>query len=116
MTQDVSLYAALPYAVEVVPDGTTDGNTCYLARHPELPGCLAHGASTEEALSNLAEARELYLQSLLEDGIDPPRPSGVSARGGPFAAVWTIVPPPAQPFRAGGSVLDTRGISMFAPV
>lgn len=70
----LDLYIQLRYAVEVVPDTTTDGRVVYLARHPELPGCEAHGETPREAIANLAEARELYLRSLLEDGIEPPRP------------------------------------------
>jgi predicted RNase H-like HicB family nuclease len=89
---------ALPYAVEVVPDVSTDGEACYVARHPELPGCMSHGDSPEEAKANLEEARELYLRTLLEDGLEPPRPATLEARSrAPFVAIWTFIAQPAKP-------------------
>ena len=35
---------------------------CYMANDPRYPGCMAHGATMEEAEGNLTEARELYLE------------------------------------------------------
>jgi predicted RNase H-like HicB family nuclease len=88
MRKSAAIYSALPYAVEVVPDLTTDGEQVYVARHPELPGCMAHGATPDEARVNLREARELFIETMLEDGLEPPVPSqaqqGIS---GTFAAV-----------------------------
>lgn len=72
---DASMYARLPYTLEVVPDRTTDGDPVYTARHPELPGCLAQGATPQEAVLELRDARELYIRSLLDDGITPPMPA-----------------------------------------
>jgi len=47
----------------------------WVARHPDLPGCMSHGVSTDEALANLAEAAELYLAALDAAGVDrPPLP------------------------------------------
>ncbi len=68
----------LPYASEVVPDATTDGGMTYLASNPELPGCMAHGTTPEDALQNLAGARELYIRTLVERGIEVPLPAGDS--------------------------------------
>ena len=91
---DAKIYAALPYAIEVVPDVSTDGEACYVARHPELTGCMSHGTTPEEAIANLGEARELYLRSLLEDGVEPPRPATMQATPSnvPFVVIWTSVP------------------------
>ncbi len=41
-------------------DETTTGGFVYLARDPNLPGCMAHGGTVDEAIVNLNEARELY--------------------------------------------------------
>jgi predicted RNase H-like HicB family nuclease len=35
---------------------------------PALPGCHSHGATLEEARANIAEAVELYVESMIEDG------------------------------------------------
>lgn len=74
MTDDLEILLRQPYAVEVVPDTTTDGELCYLASHPELPGCLAHGDTVQEALENLEDARRLYISALIERGEEVPNP------------------------------------------
>lgn len=44
----------------------------YLATVPALPGCISQGESLEEAKTNIKEAMELYIESLLADGEDIP--------------------------------------------
>jgi len=63
------------YSIHVVPDETTDGEPCYLASHPELQGCMSHGLTVDEAITNLEAARELYLTTLGELGQPIPTPS-----------------------------------------
>jgi len=63
------------YSIHVVPDETTDGESCYLASHPELQGCMSHGLTVDEAITNLDAARELYLTTLRELGQPIPTPS-----------------------------------------
>jgi len=47
----------------------------WVARHPDLPGCMSHGLTTDAALANLVEAAELYLAALDAAGVDrPPQP------------------------------------------
>ena len=48
-----------------------DGN--YSAYSPDLPGCIATGATREEAEQNMYEAIELHLQGLKEDGLSIPQ-------------------------------------------
>jgi predicted RNase H-like HicB family nuclease len=43
-----------------------DGHGCY-AWCPELKGCQSQGNTVEEALVNIREAIELYLETLTED-------------------------------------------------
>jgi predicted RNase H-like HicB family nuclease len=35
---------------------------------PLLPGCISEGDTKEEALANIREAIQLYIESLQEDG------------------------------------------------
>ncbi|MDJ0729130.1 MAG: type II toxin-antitoxin system HicB family antitoxin [Crocosphaera sp.] len=35
---------------------------------PSLPGCISQGKTRSEALDNIQEAIELYLESLIENG------------------------------------------------
>ncbi|HKZ46972.1 MAG TPA: type II toxin-antitoxin system HicB family antitoxin [Thermodesulfobacteriota bacterium] len=48
-----------------------DGN--YSAYSPDLPGCVATGATREEADQNMYEAVEMHLQGLKEDGLPIPQ-------------------------------------------
>ncbi|ARE79788.1 type II toxin-antitoxin system HicB family antitoxin [Campylobacter helveticus] len=41
----------------------------YFAYVPELKGCISEGNTYEEALANIKEASELYLESLQEEEI-----------------------------------------------
>lgn len=71
---DTSAYLSLPYRVEIDWERDEKGNAYYVARHPELDGCMAQGQTREEALASLHEARELYIKALLKRGIEVPRP------------------------------------------
>jgi predicted RNase H-like HicB family nuclease len=48
-------------------------NGNYPAYSPDLPGCVATGATREEAEQNIYEAIELHLQGLKEDGLSIPQ-------------------------------------------
>jgi predicted RNase H-like HicB family nuclease len=75
MRATVKDYLQLPYTRTVVADRGTRGEALFLASVQELPGCQSHGTTPDEALSNLDDALALYLESLLEDGIEPPMPA-----------------------------------------
>ena len=71
-------YVRGAYAVQLTEDWA--GNTrCYVARNPALPGCMAQGETPLEAVKNLADAREMYIDSLLEDGQPVPEPITATA-------------------------------------
>lgn len=46
----------------------------YTVTVPILPGCISEGDTKEEALANIKEAIELYLESLQADGEPIPIP------------------------------------------
>jgi predicted RNase H-like HicB family nuclease len=68
-------FLALEYQVTIEQIDCGEAGPCYLARHPELRGCMSHGATPEEARANLDEARALYLSTLIENGVTPPLPA-----------------------------------------
>ncbi|MDQ1266763.1 MAG: hypothetical protein QG635_1915 [Bacteroidota bacterium] len=39
---------------------------------PSLPGCISQGKTKEEAIVNIKEAIELYIETLEEDGLEIP--------------------------------------------
>jgi predicted RNase H-like HicB family nuclease len=43
------------------------GYTVYI---PELPGCISQGETEEEALANIQEAKDLYLEELKESNLE----------------------------------------------
>jgi predicted RNase H-like HicB family nuclease len=47
----------------------------YSAYVPDLPGCIATGATVQETEQLLREAIELHLTGLREDGLPIPEPS-----------------------------------------
>lgn len=52
------------YQVILIPDETGG----YVVEVPSLPGCHSQGETVEEALTNIKEAIELYIEVLIEDG------------------------------------------------
>jgi predicted RNase H-like HicB family nuclease len=44
----------------------------WIAECPSLPGCISQGKTKEDAIRNIREAIELYVEALEEDGIDVP--------------------------------------------
>ncbi len=50
-------------------------NNNYSAYVPDLPGCVATGATVEETESQIREAIEFHLEGLREDGAPIPQPS-----------------------------------------
>ena len=55
---------AKTWNVLLIPDTESGG---YTAKVPSLPGCVSEGDTLEEALANIKEAIELYLESLQAD-------------------------------------------------
>jgi len=65
------------FTVVVEPDVTEGGQKAYHAHCPALKGCHSWGHTYDEALANVREAVELYLEDLRESGepipVDPAR-------------------------------------------
>jgi len=51
-------------------------DSAFIAEIPELPGCMAHDSSPEEALANINEAIGLWLDTATEFGDPIPEPKG----------------------------------------
>ena len=49
----------------------------FVAEIPELPGCMAHGNTLEDALKNAKEAIQLWIDTAKEFGDPIPEPKGV---------------------------------------
>ena len=49
----------------------------FVAEAPELPGCLAHGDTREEALASIIEAIDLWIDTARELGRPIPTPVAI---------------------------------------
>ena len=49
----------------------------YAAYVPDLPGCVATGATVEETESLLREAIDIHLEGMREDGLPIPEPASL---------------------------------------
>ncbi|HUU62355.1 MAG TPA: type II toxin-antitoxin system HicB family antitoxin [Dehalococcoidia bacterium] len=56
---------------KVVLESQEEGG--YTASVPSLPGCVSQGETKEEAMANIKEAIELYLESLRERKLPLPK-------------------------------------------
>jgi predicted RNase H-like HicB family nuclease len=71
-------FLALNYPYELTRDDQEGG---YFAEHPDLPGCAAQGETAKEAIDSLNEARKLWIETRLEDGLPVPEPLSEEAGG-----------------------------------
>lgn len=51
-------------------------DAAFIAEVPELPGCMAHGETPEDALKNAKEAIRLWIDTAKEFGDPIPEPKG----------------------------------------
>ena len=54
----------------------SDEDQAFIARVPELSGCIAHGEDPESALDQIREAMELWIETARGAGKPVPRPEG----------------------------------------
>lgn len=51
-----------------------DDDQIFVAEVPELPGCMAHGATQMDAVQNVREAIDLWIETAREFGDEIPKP------------------------------------------
>ena len=52
----------------------SDDDDLYIAYAPELPGCMAHGDTYEDALKNITDAMNFWIETVQEIGKPVPKP------------------------------------------
>jgi antitoxin HicB len=70
--KDLEYYMSLSYTITLKRG---DGEEYWIARVVELPHCMTHGATPEEALRDIEDAKREWLKSNLEDGLPIPEPA-----------------------------------------
>lgn len=79
MEKNLEYYMRLPYTI-TVKRGTGDGDEYWVARVVELPHCMTHGATAEEAMKDIEDAMREWLKSNLEAGLPVPEPAKFSGQ------------------------------------
>jgi len=74
-TRSVDYYLNLRYGVAMRKD--EDGD--WVARVEELPGCVAHGETTGQALDRLEELKKAWIEDAIESGDSIPEPQSEEA-------------------------------------
>ena len=74
-------YLALPYRMEIVEDREEGG---YVVSYPDLPGCLTCGETIESAVENARDAKRVWLEAALEEGVSIPMPDSLEDYSGQF--------------------------------
>jgi antitoxin HicB len=71
--KNLDYYAKLPYTV--ILERHDDQGIYWVAKVAELPHCLIHGNTPEEAVKEIEEVKMDWIQSNLEDGLPIPEPT-----------------------------------------
>jgi len=74
MNKDLDYYMKLPYSISL-KRGLGSGEDYWIARILELPHCMTHGATPEEAIRDIEDAKYEWLKSNLEAGLPVPEPA-----------------------------------------
>ena len=77
----IDYYMGLPYKLEIVPDVKEGG---YVARYPELPGCISVGSTLEETVNHVLDAKKEWLIAALEEGVVINEPAAHDSYSGQF--------------------------------
>ena len=72
--KDLKYYAKLPYTI-ILEQWEDNTGKYWVARVAELPHCLIHGDTPEEALREIEEVKLDWIKSNLEDGLPIPEPT-----------------------------------------
>ena len=95
------------YSVELRENA--DGS--FFAQIPDLPGCMTEGATASEALENLADAQQAWVNSAIEDGAVVPSPRDDDDFSGKF-----VIRVPRSMHRDLVSAARREGVSLNALV
>ena len=77
----IDYYMCLSYRLEIIPDSDEGG---YVARYPELPGCITSGETLESAVENAADAKKAWIEAVIEDGTEIAEPTSLDDYSGQF--------------------------------
>jgi len=71
--EECKKYDQVDYPIKLNKINESTGD-CWLAEHPDLLGCITHGETKQEALTNLEDAKKGWIYSKLSGGESIPEP------------------------------------------
>lgn len=60
-------YMAMAYQMEIVENKEEGG---FVVSYPDLPGCITCGETIEIAMENALDAKRVWIEAALEDGVE----------------------------------------------
>ena len=74
-------YMKKAYRMEIVEDKDEGG---FIVTYPDLPGCISCGETIESAVANAIDAKEVWLEAAIEEGIEINEPDSLDYYSGQF--------------------------------
>ena len=74
-------YMKKAYRMEIVEDKDEGG---FIVTYPDLPGCISCGETIESAVANARDAKEVWLEAAIEEGIEINEPDSLDDYSGQF--------------------------------
>lgn len=74
-------YMKKAYRMEIVEDKDEGG---FIVTYPDLPGCISCGETIESAVANAIDAKEVWLEAAIEEGIEINEPDSLDDYSGKF--------------------------------
>jgi len=96
-------YMGLPYSIRIVPEETGG----YFAEVEELPGCMTQGDTIGEVMKNIEEAKELWLEMSIDEGLEIPQPREMEKYSGKF-----LIRIPKYLHRRLANLAEREGVSL----
>lgn len=107
-TKTVDEYLMLPYTIEVIREDTI-GESGYVARILELPGCVTQADTFVELASMLEDAMRAWIETAIEDDYPIPEPRAAENYSGKF-----VVRVPRSLHRQLSVAAERDGVSLNA--
>ena len=107
----------LDYPITLRPLGRDEGGG-WLAEFPDLPGCMADGATPEEAMREAADAARSWIRTAKAHGYPVPPPSRADPRR--YSGRWVLRTPKtlhkrlSERAKAEGVSLNTLAVTLLA--
>ena len=74
-------YMKKAYRMEIVEDKDEGG---FIVTYPDLPGCISCGETIESAVANAIDAKEVWLEAAIGEGIEINDPDSLDDYSGQF--------------------------------